>query len=518
MSGLAGVSQAQLGQNLLVDPKALSLGNAVTADPPGISSIHYNPAGLAYIKGRKLEVNLLNPALNIEASFEAPEGYNIFGIDGVKNDPVVGERSKTRTAALYIPGWGLQRLPKGPGLLPTGGFMINPPGSRFTFANAFYAPQFVGFYRKNNDPARYNGKTVALERITYLSPTFGYEINDEWKVGLGINFSYQALALDQYMRAPNMMLGVVEILQDAFNCESGREPLAPFLGLCGGNIGPWDDIGGLHLELQETLSPTYNVGVIWQPTPWFRWGASYQSEGKMNMKGTFELNYTPDWAGFWQSFNGSIFGAISAAIFSLPSGVPREAGNVTMHLRYPQHFQTGISVDVHPKLTLNVDVGWTDYSVWDAFKLEFDRNLEFLGAARLLAPENATSNTLKLPLEYHDVWNWAFGAEFHVNSRVDLRAGVEIRDTVIPENRRDVLAPLGGANMYSLGMGYRWSRDTDVSFSATYMRSFEQIPAGTSCNVNCDDLQNIVYNPYAGLNVTTKLKIIILGLSFRTSF
>lgn len=49
--GLASTSHAQLGQNLSVDMKALSMGNAVTADPPGINSIHFNPAGLSRIDG-----------------------------------------------------------------------------------------------------------------------------------------------------------------------------------------------------------------------------------------------------------------------------------------------------------------------------------------------------------------------------------------------------------------------------------------------------------------------------------
>ncbi len=43
-------ASAQLTDNLsLGNPKALALGHAVTADPPGIDSIHYNPAGLAKI-------------------------------------------------------------------------------------------------------------------------------------------------------------------------------------------------------------------------------------------------------------------------------------------------------------------------------------------------------------------------------------------------------------------------------------------------------------------------------------
>src|SRR5690606_41827670 len=73
------------------------------------------------------------------------------------------------------------------------------------------------------------------------------------------------------------------------------------------------------------------------------------------------------------------------------SGVPREAGNLSMNLRYPQHFQTGISVKVHPRLTFNMDVGWTDYSVWDSMVLKFDRNLEFLTAARLLSPDRKST-------------------------------------------------------------------------------------------------------------------------------
>ena len=41
----AGSAQAQLATNLFLDTKAMSLGNAVTADPVGIMDIHFNPAG-----------------------------------------------------------------------------------------------------------------------------------------------------------------------------------------------------------------------------------------------------------------------------------------------------------------------------------------------------------------------------------------------------------------------------------------------------------------------------------------
>jgi len=524
-TALASGADAQMTQNLTIHPKALALGNAVTADPPGIMAIHFNPAGLTKLEGRQLEVVLMNIYLDIDADFSAPDGYEIFGIDGLETDPLTGKQrdpvantsSHTNNVALYLPGFGILRAPPGPAVAPSAGVSINPPGSKLTFGNAFFLPMAAGFYRDKNDPGRYMPQATALQRTTYLSPTVGYEINDKWAVGAGIHISHMGLAADQYMRAPNLLLGVAETLQTAFNCESGDEPLQPWLALCGGNIGPWDDIGVLSLNLQETVSPTYALGVMWEPTDWFAWGASYTSEADMNMKGTFEIQYTEDWSGFWQRLNNSVLGAISSAILSLPSGAPREAGNVSMDLTYPQHFQTGVSVDVHPKLTVNVDVGWTDFKQWDAFNLRFDRNLEFLGAARILST-NATQNTLSLPLGFTDQWNWGFGLEFHATKRLDLRAGLEIRDSVIPDDQRQILAPFGGANLYSVGMGYRWDRDTEIDLNLSFLQSIESIPANGSCNLNCDNITNIIYNPYAGLDVKTRLRAVLAGLSFRTKF
>lgn len=523
---LCAGAQAQMTQNLTLHPKALALGNAVTADPPGIMSIHYNPAGLTRLDGRQLEVSLLSIYLDIDADFNADDDYEIFGINGLEEDPLTGKQrdpvanthSHTNNVALFVPGYGILRLPPGPAVAPSAGISINSPGSKLTFANAFYLPMAAGFYREKNDPGRYQPQAAALQRTTYLSPTVGYEINDEWSVGAGIHLSHFGFAADQYMRAPNMLMGVAEVLQDAFNCESGDEPLQPWLALCGGNIGPWDDIGAMSLKLQETISPTYALGVMWEPTDWFAWGASYTSEADMNLKGQFEIQYTDDWSGFWQSLNGSVLGAITSAILSLPSGAPREAGNVSMDLVYPQHFQTGISVDVHPRLTLNADVGWTDFAQWDAFNFRFDRNLEFLNAARILSPDNATSNTLRLPLGFTSQWNWAFGMEFHASSRLDLRAGVEIRDSVIPDDQRSIMAPFGGANLYSIGMGYQWDKDTEIDMNLSYLHSVETIPADTSCNVNCDNITNIIYNPYANMNIKTSLRVVMAGLSFRTKF
>ena len=44
-------AHAALVENLTTSVVAMALGNAVTADPPGIDSVHFNPAGLARLEG-----------------------------------------------------------------------------------------------------------------------------------------------------------------------------------------------------------------------------------------------------------------------------------------------------------------------------------------------------------------------------------------------------------------------------------------------------------------------------------
>lgn len=512
---LAGSLQAELANDLTIHPKALALGNAVVADPPGLMAIHFNPAGLAKMDGRQLEVQLMNVYIDIQAHFTAPDGFNIFGIT---NDPVIDTHSRTHRLALFIPGVGLRKAPTGPAAVPSAAFSYHPPGSKLTFGNAFFIPNAQGFFRDLEDPGRFQAKAIAIQRITYLSPTVAYQINDDWAVGLGIHMSHFGLAADQEIRAPNLLLGVAEVLQDAFNCESGNEPLAPFVALCGGNVGPFDSIGGISLQVEESVSPNFNVGVLWTPTDWFSWGADYRSESDMKLNGTFELKYTDDWSKFWQSVNSSIFGAIGAAILSLPSGVSREAGNLSVNLKNPQHFQTGISVKLNPKVTANLDASWADFSVWDALNFSFDRSVEFASAARLLAPELATPNSLRFPLGMKDAWSWGLGFELHASDRLDMRIGVQSRSSVIPKDQRSIQAPIGKSYLYGAGMGYQWDKDTVVDMSLSFMQSIENIPANGSCNVNCDNISNVVNNPFAGLDIKTRLRFFGAGLSFRTKF
>lgn len=537
-AGMTNSAYAALGQNLSVDLRALSLGNAVTADPPGINSIHFNPAGLTQIKGLQTDVQGILAHFDIKRDFKAPAGYNVFGFS---DDPIVCNDSPDNPsslctdykgwvsgdveyASLYVPV--LKKIvDMGEGMplaAPTGGIAYNPPGSKITYATAAYAPLIAGFGAEDGNPGNFMGQQVALERITYLSPSAAYKVNDNWSVGASIGMSYQAVALKSDLRFPNELIGVLRMIDEAV--------CAPFLengnivtdlllfGMCNGDEGldPFKKFATIDVALEQTLTPSYNLGVLWEPSDDFALGLVYQSSSKMNLKGRYKIENEKAPRELIRGLNSSATGQILAAILGFPGYVPAvDSGLISMDLNYPAHFQAGIKYKILPDLQINFDIGWTDYSEWESFNMEFDRSLAALKIAKLLS-NNITESSMRLPLGFNSVWNWGVGVEYSATDRLKLRMGYEPRTSAIPSDKRNTMVPINNAQMFGMGIGYRFDKDTEIDLTAMHLRSRDQIPANTSSLSNQTGVDNLLLNPYAGLDVKTNTKVTILGIAYRT--
>ena len=160
---LSTSAHAALTENLAVSPVAMSMGNAVTADPPGLDSIHFNPAGLARIQADTRSDTIFGAVLRTTANFHQPAG---FDVGGFTEDPLDGTHSDHNKQAIFIPIAGVPspRLP----LAVAAGLALSwhNEGSPWTFATGTYVPQAVGIDRTQNpnDPARFDGKQVEIGR------------------------------------------------------------------------------------------------------------------------------------------------------------------------------------------------------------------------------------------------------------------------------------------------------------------------------------------------------------------
>ena len=514
---VATSTQAQLMQNLFLgNAKAFSLGNAVTADPPGIDSIHFNPAGLTALKGRQYQLKIAGAFFDVKADFSSSEEYE-YQLNEVmgRKDPILDDEgnatSNVNGITVMLPFFGLVDLP---GVIaPVGGFSyqndeLNPD---VTIANAIYAPIILGFNRSDDDPGIYQGKQFGVSRITYLSPSIGYRINSKLSIGASLGINYMGVGLDLPVRIPNILLAGIDQVHGNLCSELGSEP-----GVCAGRLDPLGQLVSLSGELQENFSPTFNLGFLWDVTSWLTWGAVYQHGANDMLKGQFDITFSEDVMSFVTGLNTDLGEATGEALnraVSFPTELSSFSTGASLNLKYPRHLATGLKLQLFDRLQINIDLKWVETGLWDEWVIQFEEEIDLFGLLGLITPY-ASSNTFTLPRGWVDVVSWAYGAEFRYSDRLKLRFGYEPRGSSIPDNKRDYILPVADLNLYGFGFNYKLDSNSDIDFTLTYIVSDEYIPSDSSDNINSGAADNFIYNPYAGQNIDMSLRATAIELAY----
>ena len=533
---VANVAQAQLVQNMFLgNPKALALGNAVTADPPGTDAIHFNPAGLARLRGRQYELKGILADFSLEAQFTPGDQldfvFDNFGDLGLVDPGVANQTSSVDGVSVMLPFLGLTELP----VLAAGmgNFTIADDERRVTFGTGVYAPIMLGLNRSADDPGVYSSREVGITRLTYFAPTVGIQLTDTLAVGAGIGFSYFGVGLGFDMRLPNLVLGSFDSLQQA-NCLNGIDNLIENIicgdgngdGVIDGRLNPFAAVASIDAELERYLSTTFNLGLLWEATPWLTLGMAYMSGSRDRLEGEVNIRYSDDVRGFVNSLTGNPTIGSLVQLLGVPETLNSDTTDASVIIEYPQHLSLGASVKVTERFKTNIDVKWTDTAVWDVWEIRFEEPVEFLGVLGLIADTldqgttggHIGSDGLFLPRKYKSVWSWAIGFEYQYDDQLALRAGYEPRGSSIPQDKADVIIPIGDTFLYALGFGYQWNSDTWIDGALGYVTSKQRIPANGSSNSTSTAIDNFIYNPYAGYDIETRVSVVVGELSIRSTF
>ena len=522
LAGLFGMpweARAALSENLGTSVTAMSLGNAVTADPPGLDAIHFNPAGLTRMKGRWISNSAFAATMSPKASFTAPEG---FDVGGWKDDPVAGTTTGDVSAAVYLPGIGPLHAPLPAAVGGSLALSYNAPGSPWTFATGAYVTQGVGFNRTDeDDPARFDGRKVIMQRLVYMAPSVGYKATDTLSFGVSVPIAHQGFALDTDMRMPNQMLGIVGKLQDAWCGDNGNALDAFFMGLCGGGqegrLRPFNKVASASFDATAPMDPTVNLGVLWEPSERFSIGAVYQGGSDTLLTGRYTFRAEPMLDKFAQGMYASLLGPIAASVVGLPTSIPAEqTGHMTMRLPFVEHVQVGVKVKPTKNLQINVDAGWSNWEKWDKLTMQFDQPIKLLEMARMFGLTDPSKLTLKRG--YRNTISYGLGLQFQATDALTLRAGYEQRPSSIPNSALDLIAPLPDMAVKSLGLGYVTKGGLHIDVAASYAEGQFSVVSDGSCNMNCSGFLDAIYNPYGGLDVAGTIHIRYFGIQLTQVF
>ena len=511
---------ASLAENLTISPEALSLGNAVTADPPGIFSIHYNPAGLRQFKeGLHSHLSfLLPPSVESTLKFDAPDDYD--GVFGFTDDPVIGQTSELDGFSVYVPGEGPLRIDDKFLPLPIGGLAYRPEGSNFVFANAAYAWLAAGLTRSPDDLAGgFAGNEGIFQRITFLSPSFSVEINDNLAFGMSVGVNYSAIYLEQDFRAANELLGLTRFAAEEV-CPAIRGangiPFLPPDCLGDNPLGPFGRVASVQIEATDPFSLSYNLGVLWDVNPRFTLGLAYSSPLDANLRGEFRFDYDDSLRSTIAALSGDPFVSIILQILGLPTNVPdSESGDVRIDLEFPDHFAIGTKYLLTDRLQMNIDWHWTDWEQWNQINVILNRQTVLTQLGQFVGLSTVDRLGLELGLENQP--SFGIGFKYHWSSRITFKWGVEDRKSSVPDDKRSAQLPLGDTLLMGAGITYKFTENLTLDFSLVHFSSKQFIPAGTSDNANSESIDNIL-SPFAGLDVSTETTVTLAGFTIKALF
>jgi len=500
-------------ESMAIDAKGIGLANNVTADPPGILSIYYNPAGLSMMgDGNFVTMGAIPVFLTKKVHFDRDpkfEGFHDYEGNAI-SDPLAGKESTNTSGRMYIP---LLDMVEDNLLAPIFGVSHRSPGSKWTFGYSAYVPFAAGWNRDADDPSRYDGKSIYLQHLVYAGPAVSYRVSDSFSIGASFGLGQTAMGLEIDMRSPNEIVNVTKVLGDATkNMSTPIFDLTIPMPLFGGGMGPYDDIGNLSFNIRDDFSPSFNIGALWQPFDWLAFGIDYQSPIKSHMTGKYSFKYSDKWQNMVRWDGSTAIMQIVSMIFDLPyEAVSEQTGTVTTDMEFPQIVNFGIKVKPVKRLTLLADLHWANWSTTKENNIVFDQPIQLLQFAKFMGYSGGSYNMI-LKRELDDTLNWGIGFEYQVLDWLLVRGGYENRKTSIQDQYYDLMYPMPTMDYFGGGLGIKWNK-INIDLSLGYMTNYHtyKVSDGGSSNLNSQILGAGLNNPYRGLDYDQKLDVYMVA-------
>ena len=378
--------------------KATAMGGAFRAIADDWSAMYWNPAGLA---GQKNSITFQFKALMPTTTVNTLNaGMPIY----------LREQEYSTEAKTY----------------PAGAFgLVYAINDKMTAGFSVFAPTAAGATWKNLvniDPTQYSLSIPGLGTfptpgtardavdwdgmmmVIDMHPTFAYKVNEQLRVGVGISIKYADITL----QTPS--------------------PISDGYGSYYYAVGKLEGTG---------MGFGGNIGVMYDVNQKIHLGATFTLPTTLGISGTMTQSfYAPDLTAFagmdpsYAWYDGTIKTAEMDGEADFP--VPMEAG-------------FGIAYDVNEKLTVGLDISWTNWKTVDVITLKLT-GTDVQG--------NAAEDT-DLSMYHEDTIRYSLGASYQLNPKLQLRAGYYYDPSAIPNDYFIPTIPdVNGKHVFDIGAQY----------------------------------------------------------------
>ena len=395
----------------LQSTKQAGMGHTGTAMKLGAESMHFNPAGLAFMD-KKLDVSAGVSFVCSNVEYTATGGSY-----------TAQSESKPSTPIYLYAGYKVNKN------LAAGISVTNPYGSGLKW------------------PSDWNGAHLVQEislKTFSIQPTFSYKLFDRISLGAGLMIFTGNVAIDRAMLPKGFGTLPAMISAHPLLTDDNKQALGAMLGQYADKIPAEAKLSGT-----SKVGVGYNIGAMFDITKQWTIGVSYRSEVKMKVeKGETAVSYA-------QGANQAV--ATLEQILGTTLAPIQNGANFAASMPLPANLNVGLSYKPNEKLILSADFQYVFWSAYDSLNITF--------------PNNYVSKQGK---NYSNAFAVRVGGQYSVLSYLDARLGVYFDKTPVNSTLYSPETPGADKLGISAGLSFRPIKNFSIDAAFTYINGFKQ--------------------------------------------
>ena len=420
----------------LLSTKQTGMGHVGVGMKLGDESMHFNPAGLAFLK-TNMDFSLGISAVMAKAKY-------INGSYSAKTDNPVS------TPLYAYAGFKIYDN------LAAGISLTTPYGSSLKWPKHWAGADLI--------------QDISLKAYV-IQPTLSYKITDKLSIGVGLQLAWGNVNLSRGLMGAKDFQGLGNLME---------AKLAPFLpALPASAAEAAQKI--ITVMKNTTVPPAYarlegnahmragfNVGIMYDICDKVTVGLSYRSKIKMRVKeGDASLTYSnqniENAFGQLELLMAEYGGMLAGAGVELPNiSIPKyDQGSFHAELPLPSNTTLGVSYRPTDRWELALDLQYVGWNAYDSLNVYF--NEAELGIAPIKAEK-----------DYKNTMTYRIGASYKATDRLDVRAGVYYDQSPIRKKLYNPETPGMNKLGFSAGLTFEPYKGLQIDVAFLYIQGFDR--------------------------------------------
>lgn len=400
----------------VLSAKQTGMGHVGTGMKLGAESMHFNPAGLAFMK------NTFDFSVGVSA-VSARAKYKNGGYSEKTDNPL-------STPVYVYAGFKIYDN------FAAGIALTTPYGSSLKWPKNWKGANLI--------------QDISLKSYV-LQPTFSYKIMDRLSVGVGLDLAIGNVKLSRalFSETEVQKLGTLAGVLPGLSDEEKAYAMAALKEIEG--AAPVS----ATLDGKAKIRAGFNVGVMYDVCDKVTLGLSYRSRIKMKVKeGEAELDYASRkieqiLALLKEKSNGQV---------QVP---PMNEGTFKAELPLPSNLTLGVSYRPTNRWELALDLQYVGWQAYDSLNVQFTPNV-------------LNGYTIKAEKNYKNTFIARVGAQYKTTDRLDLRAGLYYDQSPIRSNNYNPETPGMNKLGMSVGLTFEPVERLQIDFAFLYIQGFSR--------------------------------------------